>query len=199
MSLQPIPVDLETTGLHPVDDAILEFAMLVCDRNLNVVADFGTRVVRQPRYVLDQRMNDYVREMHIVSGLYEEVLASERTLPSVDEEAAQFLRDLGFAESSDARDRDLILLGSSCRLDLGMIELQMPQVSRFLHYRMIDCSGIREAVAMWSPEVMSLATYEPSLLLDEPPHRAHADARRSLEEAKQQRSALQALSGVAPF
>ena len=191
MSLQPVPVDLETTGLHPVDDAILEFAMLVCDRDLEVVADFGTRVVRQPRYVLDQRMSDYVREMHIVSGLYEEVLASERTLQSVDEEAAEFLRDLGFHESPDARDRDLILLGSSCRLDLGMVELQMPQVSRFLHYRMIDCSGIREAVSMWAPELMGLSSYAPSTLSEEPAHRAHADARRTLEEAREQRSALQ--------
>lgn len=36
-------------------------------------------------------------------------------------------------------------------------------------------------------------------LLDDYGHRAHADARRSLEEARQQRSALRALSGAAPF
>lgn len=197
MSLQPVPVDLETTGLHPVDDAILEFAMLVCDRELNVVADFGNRVVHHDEDVLDRRMNDYVREMHESSGLLQEVLGSDRSLASVDEEAAQFLRDLGFQESESPFYRELILLGSSCRLDLGMIELQMPQLNRFLHYRMIDCSGIREAMTMWAPDMLRLSGHEPDMLLDEPGHRAHADARRSLEEARQQRSAMR--NACAPF
>ncbi len=190
MSLHPTPIDLETTGLHPTQDLILEFAMLVCDRDLNVVADFGSRTIRQSNLMMKLRMNDYVSEMHFNSGLLEAVMMSELKLEDVDAEAAQFLRDLGYAESDDARDRDLILLGSSCRLDRYMIELQMPQLNRFLHYRMIDASGIREAAAMWAPDFLEQSTYNPDRLLDEPGHRAHADARRSLEEAREQRSAF---------
>lgn len=189
--LSPVPIDLETTGLHIVDDAILEFAMLVATPGLEVVADFGSRVVHAPEEKL-ARMNDFVRETHTENGLLDAVRESTLSITEVDDEAAQFLIDMGFTASDSPYDRDLILLGSSCRLDLGMIERQMPKLQRLLHFRMIDCSGIREAVSMWAPELGHLITHNADRLMDEPGHRAHADARRTLEEAREQRSMLRA-------
>lgn len=189
--LTPVPIDLETTGLHLVDDVILEFAMIVATPDLEIVADFGSRVISAPEEKL-ARMNDYVRETHTENGLLDAVRESKLSLEDVDEEAAQFLVDLGFPASDSPHERELILLGNSCRLDLGMIELQMPKLQRLLHYRMIDCSGIREAVTMWGPQLPEISTYSPDRLVAEPGHRAHADARRTLEEAREQRSMFRA-------
>lgn len=122
MTQRSVPIDLETTGLHPVDDRILEFAMLLLDHDLNTVAEFGSRVVHANEPAL-ARMNDYVRDMHVGTGLLDAVRQSSLSLSDVDEEASEWLSEHGVGESGG------IPLGSSCRLDLYMVELQMPRVA----------------------------------------------------------------------
>ncbi|WP_181273562.1 exonuclease domain-containing protein [Brevibacterium oceani] len=192
MTQTPVPIDLETTGLHPADDAILEFAMLLVDRDLDVVADFGNRVVFQPEDVLEARMNDYVRRMHTDNGLLEAVRESDLRLDAVDEEAADWLHEHGVAGDGAG-----IVLGSSCRLDLYMIELQMPRLARLLTHRMIDVSGVRESLNLYLP---GLELADDARIHEHVPagegatsHRAHDDIRWTLGEARCQRETLRGL------
>lgn len=78
-----------------------------------------------------------------------------------------------------------------------MIEFQMPKLSRFLHYRMLDMSGLEEVMNMWIPEAMSYSTEPYNNHPELPGHRAGADVARTLSQARSQRSALQNLR--APF
>ena len=65
--------DLETTGLDPNEDSILEAAVVVTDRNL--VCLYSGELVVGMTFTGQARLNanDYVREMHTKSGLLTEL------------------------------------------------------------------------------------------------------------------------------
>lgn len=184
----PVAGDLETTGLHPVLDHILEFDIRLLDRKLNLVADFGSRVIHTSETQLE-RMNDYVRDMHTKNGLLEEVRASTRTLADVDAEVAAWL----LAHGIDGVSTQGIFLGSSCRLDLYMIELQMPKTAALLTHRMIDVSGFRKASELYVPEIQ-LDTAAPNADGNTASnHRTGADIDWTIREARAQRHTMQEL------
>jgi len=189
-----VPIDLETTGLDPVKDTILEFAMLLVDDNLDVIAEFGSRVIHAEPAQLE-RMNEYVTNMHTRSGLLEEVKNSTVSLATVDFDASQWLIQHGVGvEAHPSIDTRGIIIGSSVRLDLNFIEAQMPLVAAVLHYRLIDISGIREALARWAPVL--IPTVAPSSCVA---HRAMEDIRESLYEAREQRLVLRCLEDSSPM
>ena len=61
-------IDCEMTGLDLGADALIEVAALVTDFDLNVLGEGVDIVVKPPPEALDQ-MDDFVRNMHTVSGL----------------------------------------------------------------------------------------------------------------------------------
>lgn len=188
MSYTPIVIDLETTGLHPANDHILEIAAVTIDDALNETGSYTSVIHASPKQLT--RMNEYVTAMHISNGLLPEVREATKSLADVDAQIYGFLTARGITEKS------AIIMGSSCRLDLYMIELQMPKLASLLTHRMIDVSGVREAIALYSPEVSFEQPFE--LLLDKDPvvahtpHRALSDSRWTLHEAQLQRQLIRA-------
>lgn len=180
----PVPIDLESTGLDPSKDAILEFAMLLVTPDLETIADFGSRVVHATEEQL-ALMDDYVRDMHTKTGLLDDVRASTLALDDLDREAATWLAQHGLVEKNSG-----IILGSSCLLDLNFIEHQMPLLAEVLHYRMIDISGLRETLLMWEPELVPGPPFQVAMQDDWIAHRAGSDIRWSLEEARDLRSSI---------
>ena len=67
-------IDCEMTGLDLGADALIEVAALVTDFELNVLGEGVDIVVKPPPEALDQ-MDDFVRNMHTVSGLLEHMKA----------------------------------------------------------------------------------------------------------------------------
>lgn len=195
-----VAIDVETTGLHPVDDAILEFALVLPTDDLLVGDVFGSRVVSvlDPRVDLD-RMIPFVERMHEDSGLRAEVEGSDLLLDEIDAEASAWLVARGFGPDSE---RQGIILGSSCRLDLYMIELQMPRTARLLTHRMGDASGYREMVRHFALERAELLTPVPPEDLAGlegqvvRKHRALYDAVQTIAEARAQRDALRRVLGL---
>lgn len=189
----PVAGDLETTGLHPVLDHILEFDIRLLDRDLNVIADFGSRVIHASETQLE-RMNDYVRDMHTKNGLLDEVRASTRTLADVDAEAAAWLLKHGI----NGVNTQGIFLGSSCRLDLYMIELQMPHTAALLTHRMIDVSGFRKAIEVYVPELVLDTTAPTANGNTASTHRTEADIDWTIREARAQRATMRGLVSAEP-
>lgn len=182
----PLAIDLETTGLHPVKDRILEFGMILAGSDLEEQAEFGSRVLGCDAPGIE-RMDPYVISMHLENGLLEQVLSSKLTLAELDAEVSDWLDTHGVGPEHGTRG---ILLGNSCRLDLYMIELQMPLTAARLTHRMIDVSGLRQALALLAPDVDTSPTAE--IMGQGTAHRALDDARFSLRWARQLRSALAA-------
>src|SRR6187401_2900704 len=65
-------IDCEMTGLDLQRDALIEVAALVTDFDLNVLGEGVDVVIKPPAEAVEQ-MVDFVREMHVASGLLEEL------------------------------------------------------------------------------------------------------------------------------
>lgn len=175
-----LAVDIETTGLDPERDHMLEFAAILLDNDLNEIATTGSVVILPTAPNWQDRMNDFVRDMHTTSGLLDRIAARDGvTVAQADSIVRRWLESYGLHEP-----RSLMIVGSSCRLDLNFVERRMPRVADLLHYRMIDGSGIREALLRWAPD----AVYEwPNKHAN---HRALDDIRGSIAELRRYRELL---------
>lgn len=160
-------VDLEMTGLDPATSTIVEIATIVTESDLSIVAEGPDLIIHQPEQILAQ-MNDFVREMHTRSGLLERIRASSTSL---DEAAAQTLAFL----SEHCAPGSAPLCGNSVWKDRSFLERYMPELIRFLHYRIVDVSSIKELARRWYPAEMQAPKKKET-------HRALLDVRESIEE-----------------
>jgi oligoribonuclease len=161
-------VDLEMTGLDEQACCIVEIATIITDSNLEVVAEGPCLVIHQPDEVL-AGMNDFVRDLHVRSGLLERIRASTVTMEDAGAQTAAFIA--GLCEKGTSP-----LCGNSVWKDRAFLQRQMPEVLALLHYRIIDVSTIKELVRRWSPAHEAPKKREV--------HRALDDIRESIEELR---------------
>ena len=84
-------IDCEMTGLDLGADALIEVAALVTDFDLNVLGEGVDIVVKPPPEALDQ-MDDFVRNMHTVSGLLD-ALGEGVTLEEAEQRVLGYVRE----------------------------------------------------------------------------------------------------------
>jgi oligoribonuclease len=169
-------IDCEMTGLDLEHDALIEVAALVTDFDLNVLGEGIDLVVRPPDAALEQ-MDDFVRNMHTVSGLLD-VLAEGITLEDAEAQVLAYVRE-HCPEGSRPP-----LAGNTVATDRAFLARDMPNLESFLHYRIVDVSSIKELARRWFPRAYYSA----------PPktgnHRALADIQESIEELRYYRAAV---------
>jgi len=134
-------VDLEMTGLDPETCAIVEIATLLTSDDLEVVAEGPCLVVHQSDAVLAS-MSDHVRELHSRSGLLDLIRSSSVTLREAEAKVLDFVRQHCAAERA-------LLCGNSVWQDRRFLERHMPELVRYLHYRIIDVSTVKELSRRW--------------------------------------------------
>ena len=65
-------MDLEMTGLNPKEDVIVEIATLLTNDDLEEIAVGPNLVIHQPSEKLEN-MSKHVQQMHVSSGLLDEI------------------------------------------------------------------------------------------------------------------------------
>jgi oligoribonuclease len=169
-------IDCEMTGLDLGADALIEVAALVTDFDLNVIGEGVDVVVKPPQEAIDQ-MDEFVRNMHTVSGLLEE-LDNGLTVREAEEQVLAYIREHCPDGSRPP------LAGNTVATDRAFLQRDMPELESFLHYRIVDVSSIKELARRWYPR-----TY-----FNSPPktgnHRALADIQESIEELRYYRAAV---------
>ncbi|MDF1563124.1 MAG: oligoribonuclease [Deltaproteobacteria bacterium] len=167
-------IDLEMTGLDPASCHIVQLGMIITNSQLEQLGDPYEVTIWQPDAVLDQ-MSPFVRRMHEKSGLLPQIRASETGLREAEQETMARI-------TAVAEYRKAILCGNSIHSDRKFLDAYMPQLSGYLHYRMIDVSGIKELARSW----YDLEYSKPEL----GQHTALADIQQSIEELRFYRSRI---------
>ena len=169
-------IDCEMTGLDIGADALIEVAALVTDFELNVLGEGVDVVIKPPEEALDQ-MDDFVRNMHTVSGLLTE-LDNGVTMQEAEEQV------LGYIQKHCADGSRPPLAGNTVATDRLFLVRDMPTLERFLHYRIVDVSSIKELSRRWYPRAYFNSPAKSGN------HRALADIQESIEELRYYREAV---------
>ena len=164
------------TGLDLEHDALIEVAALVTDAELQVLGDGVDVVIKPTQQALDQ-MNDFVREMHVTSGLLEE-LAGGETMAAAEQQVLDYLKEY-VPEPGKAP-----LAGNTIGTDRAFLARDMPQLESYVHYRNVDVSSIKELARRWYPRIYYQSPEKSGN------HRALADIQESIEELRYYREAL---------
>lgn len=170
--MQLLFLDLETTGLEPHINVILEVAACVVETcgvsKITVWNEFDSVVFARGRDL--EELSKPVFDMHSKSGLLSE--CQHPDVPFLDEvETALCSHIKAFADCT--KENPLYLAGSSIHFDRAFIKVHMPELDQLLHYRMLDVSSFRLL-----EEFVGLPVFEPE---GEKRHRAVSDMRGSIE------------------
>jgi oligoribonuclease len=169
-------IDCEMTGLDLSRDALVEVAAIVTDDQLNPLDDGIDIIIRPPAEALDG-MDPFVVDMHTKSGLLAE-LAGGVTLAEAEQQVLDYVR--GHVPEA----RKAPLAGSSVHMDRAFLSRDMPTLTEYLHYRIVDVSSIKELVRRWYPRVYFASPEKRG------GHRALADIRDSIREMRYYRATV---------
>jgi oligoribonuclease len=133
-------IDIETTGLNPESDKILEVAWFTTDRNLNRNTPKNTSFVYNDYERLHEMMDPYVLNMHTESGLLAEMATAyagvDNQMLLIEDIEDLILKDI-------EADEEWVLAGASVHFDRSFIAKYMPRLHERLSHRLLDTSAIR--------------------------------------------------------
>jgi oligoribonuclease len=165
------------TGLDPVNDVLVEVAVVVTDSELCLLDEgLDILIATDPKKLAG--MEDVVREMHVQSGL---LTALESATTSLEDAERQIL---DYVQRFVPDRRKAPLCGNSIATDRSFIAHYMPRLDDHLHYRMVDVSSIKELARRWYPRVYFNAPAKTG------GHRAMADVIDSINELRYYRATL---------
>ncbi|UWX03444.1 oligoribonuclease [Pseudoxanthomonas sp. NC8] len=172
-------IDLEMTGLDTGADSILEIATVVTDSQLQVLAEGPELAIAHPLSALEA-MDEWNRNQHGRSGLWQRVLDSDVTLPGRGA-YRRLPQPVGAGEGvADVRKFDL--------WDRRFLHRQMPRLEQYFHYRNLDVSTLKELARRWAPDVLA-GVHKQSA------HTALSDVHDSIAELRHYRRHLTCKAG----
>jgi oligoribonuclease len=167
-------LDLEMTGLDPLEDVILQAALIITDAQLNVLEEFVCDVW-QPDAALE-RMVPFVKEMHETTGLSARVRKSKVDLLVAERKLLE--RVAGWCAYP------AVLCGNTIGQDKRFVDQWLPGLSGYLSYRTIDVTSIKLLAKAW---------YGEEAVFDKPvkgEHDALVDIKNSIAELSHYRATL---------
>lgn len=177
-------VDLETTGLDPEYDHILEYAMILTDGSFKKVETWGALVDLPSDYNhWNEWADDIVAKMHEKSGLtkdWEDAGRDKYSIYIAD-------RDLDIVLDEFEKDYNwdnLILAGSGVsHFDMRFLRKHMPAVFKHLHWCPLDVGQIEEWLKVSGQTHLTYDAVTPGAR-ERKTHRAMDDISYHLDEAR---------------
>ncbi|MET0672473.1 MAG: oligoribonuclease [Microbacterium pygmaeum] len=169
-------IDCEMTGLDLDVDELVEIAVIVTDFELRPL-DPGFQVVIKPDDTALAHMNDFVTKMHEKSGLINEI-PNGVSVAEAEFDVLEYIQRFVPLEGKAP------LAGNTIGTDRMFLAKYMPRVDRWLHYRNVDVSSVKELSRRWYPRAYIHAPAKGG------GHRALADIRESIIELAYYRQAV---------
>ena len=131
--------DLETTGLDPVEDRIIEVAWILTDEGYTVRTGPYSRVVTIDQHTWDLiKANQFIQGMHGPTGLLADLTGDTVRLEDIEQ---RILDDIAAGASPDEK---VEIAGNSAHFDLLFIQNHMPRLFERLHYRVHNIATLIE-------------------------------------------------------
>lgn len=175
-------VDVETTGINPSKEHLLQVACLITDGDLNILNDGYEAKILYPETEMNAMRSKaipYVQEMHDKTDLWQQCVAQGVPLVEAEDGLLAEIRRF-IPENEKPR-----LGGNSITLDRNFLSAYMPRVLSALHYRSYDMSSVSGFLALTA----DVPFYEKNST-----HDAFDDIIESINEAKYYASILRKLA-----
>jgi oligoribonuclease len=184
-------IDIETTGLEPTEDVILELGLAITDKFGGLLDQeswlVGSKLPYYDKAVKRGREHEIVGPMHEMNDLWQEwefavnsdLDTRNSMLPrAVEQEAISFL------QKNDVQPGTLEMCGASVgSLDRPMLKEHMPNLLEYFHYRIIDISTLRGLADRHNPHIGRAGDHV-QFESSDVPHRVLYDINYSIFEYK---------------
>lgn len=161
-------IDLEMTGLDPIEDRILEVGAIITDWEFREIATYEAVKKIGPELMKKRMVGEFWEKFHDVRDALQQQNETGKNGRVVENEL------LAFINEHLSADEPVLLAGNSIHQDRKFIEQEWPRLNARLHYRMLDVSA-------W--KVVFDGKYKKRFAKPEA-HRAMDDIRGSIEELK---------------
>ena len=159
-------MDLEMTGLDPVEDRILEVAAIATDWDMHEIATYEAVVKVDAELMQTRMVGEFWDKYSTVREALVQQNQTGKPVAVVEHEL------LGFVAEHFTDDKPVILAGNSIHQDRKFLDTEWPHLAAKLHYRMLD-------VTAW--KVVMEGKYKKKFAKPEQ-HRALEDIRGSIME-----------------
>ena len=139
-------VDLEMSGLDPINNRILEFACILSDKKVEKHEE-GPHIIINCDEEHLQTMDEWNMSHHTASGLYKSCIESQITLKDAEDQIIDYLKSKGVMQGQ------LVIAGNSVHQDKLFLFHHMPRLNSFLHYRILDVSSMKIVVNAIHPHL----------------------------------------------
>ena len=151
-------IDMETTDLKPQRGVPLEIGFTITDLKLEPMVHKSWMIYqsgwdRDGRYSQEQ-VDPLVWDMHVKSGLWDEIVTDGISIVSAQQEVEAFLEE--WEVECEGGNKGDPMSGSSVQFDREWMECWFPRSFTRFSYRNIDVSTVKELMKRYSPDIYLL-------------------------------------------
>ena len=166
--------DIETTGLDPNKEMLLEVGFKITDLELNVLSETSELFWSDEyaEYCVKKNIDPYVWEMHSKSKLWDYAKRAG---------SSPYIARVGIIQWLEANNvtKNEPICGSSVQFDRGWLDVWIPEAIGQFSYRNIDVSTIKELCRRYNPELYAKLAED---VTPKKEHRALPDIDDTIEE-----------------
>jgi oligoribonuclease len=143
---QLVWIDIETSGLDPHKDKILEIGVRLTDLGMRRITGMSTVINWGDQ--IDEIYNNsdpFVQDMHTKNRLWQECRNRGKTLDEAEVMLAKWTQERSLQNQP--------LCGNSLKLDRAFLDAQTPLFHDLYHYRSIDVSSFKVAAQRFNRPV----------------------------------------------
>ena len=167
-------MDCEFTGLDISKHKICEIAIIITDSSLNELVCSESLVVKLSDNDIDNMSEWCKKQFSGSDGLIEKIKNSKLTVDVIENKLLDLIKLY-------LPPRKGLLCGNSIWSDRKFLQKDFPKIHKYLAYRMIDITAIKELCRRWYPDEYKVIKEKYKKKQN---HRALDDVKESIQELK---------------